>query len=50
MLFADLKPQVAVTLLPGLPAYILFMCIRHTDFVNDEEKASKTCSVFKVVT
>jgi myosin-5 len=27
-----------VSLLPGLPAYILFMCIRHTDFTNDEEK------------
>ncbi|XP_054279391.1 unconventional myosin-Va isoform X2 [Macrosteles quadrilineatus] len=34
----DLKPQIAVTLLPGLPAYILFMCVRHTDFINDEEK------------
>ncbi|XP_063217828.1 unconventional myosin-Va isoform X2 [Bacillus rossius redtenbacheri] len=37
-LIHDLKPQVAITLLPGLPAYILFMCIRHTDFVNDDEK------------
>lgn len=35
---ADLKPRVAVTLLPGLPAYILFMCVRHTDFVNDDDK------------
>lgn len=24
--------------LPGLPAYILFMCIRHTDYMNDDEK------------
>lgn len=37
---ADLKPQVAITLLPGLPAYILFMCVRHTDFINDEEKVN----------
>lgn len=37
-LFLELKPRVAVTLLPGLPAYILFMCIRHTDHVNDDEK------------
>lgn len=22
----------------GLPAYVLFMCIRHTDYVNDDEK------------
>ena len=29
---------MAVSLLPGLPAYILFMCIRHTDFTNDDDK------------
>ncbi|XP_011698076.1 PREDICTED: unconventional myosin-Va isoform X3 [Wasmannia auropunctata] len=34
----ELKPRVAITLLPGLPAYILFMCIRHTDCINDDEK------------
>lgn len=27
-----------MSLLPGLPAYILFMCIRHTDFNNDDDK------------
>ncbi|XP_067003336.2 unconventional myosin-Va [Anabrus simplex] len=37
-LIFDLKPRIAVTLLPGLPAYILFMCIRHTDNINDDEK------------
>ncbi|XP_043526120.1 unconventional myosin-Va isoform X2 [Frieseomelitta varia] len=37
-LVIDLKPRIAVTLLPGLPAYILFMCIRHTDCINDDEK------------
>lgn len=37
-LIYDLKPKVAVTLLPGLPAYILFMCIRHTDYINDDDK------------
>ncbi|KAK7862317.1 hypothetical protein R5R35_014678 [Gryllus longicercus] len=37
-LIHDLKPRVAITLLPGLPAYILFMCIRYTDHVNDDEK------------
>ena len=36
--FSDLKPKVAAGLLPGLPAYILFMCVRHTDYVNDDEK------------
>lgn len=39
MLFiSDLKPKIATILLPGLPAYILFMCIRHTDYINDDEK------------
>ncbi|XP_015428617.1 PREDICTED: unconventional myosin-Va [Dufourea novaeangliae] len=37
-LVIDLNPRIAVTLLPGLPAYILFMCIRHTDCINDDEK------------
>lgn len=27
-LIFDLTPRVAITLLPGLPAYIVFMCIR----------------------
>lgn len=27
-LITDLTPRVAITLLPGLPAYIVFMCIR----------------------
>lgn len=29
-----------MTLLPGLPAYILFMCIRHTDCINDDDKVT----------
>ncbi|XP_066588224.1 unconventional myosin-Va isoform X2 [Prorops nasuta] len=37
-LVIELKPRVAVTLLPGLPAYILFMCVRHTDYINDDDK------------
>lgn len=37
-LINDLKPRTAITLLPGLPAYILMMCIRHTDYINDDEK------------
>ncbi|XP_071571987.1 unconventional myosin-Va isoform X1 [Temnothorax nylanderi] len=37
-LVIELKPRIAVTLLPGLPAYILFMCIRHTDCINDDDK------------
>ncbi|XP_052268042.1 unconventional myosin-Va-like [Dreissena polymorpha] len=37
-LIVDLTPKVATCLLPGLPAYLLFMCVRHTDFDNDDEK------------
>uniref|UniRef100_A0A7N8XK57 Myosin VC n=1 Tax=Mastacembelus armatus TaxID=205130 RepID=A0A7N8XK57_9TELE len=35
----DLKPKgVVVNVIPGLPAYILFMCVRHADYLNDEAK------------
>lgn len=35
----ELKPKgVVVNMIPGLPAYILFMCIRHADYLNDEAK------------
>ncbi|CAF0778200.1 unnamed protein product [Didymodactylos carnosus] len=32
----ELKPRLAAKFLPGLPAYILFMCIRYIDFLDDE--------------
>lgn len=35
-----------MALLPGLPAYIVFMCIRHTDYVNDDEKVKAILSAF----
>uniref|UniRef100_A0A669CFJ9 Myosin VC n=1 Tax=Oreochromis niloticus TaxID=8128 RepID=A0A669CFJ9_ORENI len=35
----DLKLKgVAVNMIPTLPAYILFMCIRHADYLNDDAK------------
>ena len=34
---SDLKPKVACQLLPGLPAYCLFMLIRHLDHINDDK-------------
>jgi myosin-5 len=37
-LIVDLKTQTAINCLPGLPAYILFMCIRYTDYLNDDLK------------
>ncbi|XP_055621757.1 unconventional myosin-Va isoform X2 [Toxorhynchites rutilus septentrionalis] len=36
-LVTDLKPRVAVTLVPSLPAYVVFMCIRYTDLVNTDQ-------------
>ncbi|XP_068180501.1 unconventional myosin-Va isoform X1 [Antennarius striatus] len=38
-LILELKPRgVAVNLIPGLPSYILFMCLRHADYLNDDQK------------
>ncbi|XP_057692410.1 unconventional myosin-Vc isoform X3 [Corythoichthys intestinalis] len=38
-LILDLKPKgVAVNMIPVLPAYILFMCVRHVDYLSDEDK------------
>ena len=34
----DFHPKNADGLLPGLPAYIIFMCIRHADDINDDRK------------
>ncbi|XP_034032086.1 unconventional myosin-Va-like isoform X2 [Thalassophryne amazonica] len=36
-----LKPRgVAVNFVPGLPAYIIFMCLRYADILNDDERVS----------
>ncbi|XP_057216425.1 unconventional myosin-Vb isoform X1 [Triplophysa rosa] len=37
-LVTDMKPQVVSATVPCLPAYILFMCIRHADYINDDQK------------
>ncbi|MGH0182879.1 UNVERIFIED_CONTAM: hypothetical protein FKN15_010692 [Acipenser sinensis] len=37
-LITDMKPQVVSATVPCLPAYILFMCIRHADYMNDDQK------------
>lgn len=37
--FTDLKPKgVVVNMIPGLPAFLLFMCVRHADYLNDDER------------
>lgn len=38
--FIELRPETALKLLPGLPAYILFMCIRYYDFSKEEKRVS----------
>ncbi|XP_029436017.1 unconventional myosin-Vb isoform X3 [Rhinatrema bivittatum] len=37
-LILDLKPQLVSATVPCVPAYILFMCIRHADYINDDQK------------
>lgn len=38
-LVLDLQPAIALSAQPsGLPAYILFMMIRYTDYINDDNK------------
>ncbi|CAH2296742.1 unconventional myosin-Vb isoform X2 [Pelobates cultripes] len=37
-LIIDLKPELMTATVPCLPAYILFMCIRHADYINDDQK------------
>ncbi|KAL7980035.1 hypothetical protein Chor_001303 [Crotalus horridus] len=32
------EPKLVKNLILGLPAYILFMCIRHADYLNDDQK------------
>ncbi|XP_028306727.1 LOW QUALITY PROTEIN: unconventional myosin-Vc [Gouania willdenowi] len=35
----DLKPKgVVVNMIPNLPSFLLFMCVRHADYLNDEAK------------
>ena len=34
----ELKPQALAGTVPCLPAYILYMCIRHADYVNADLK------------
>ncbi|XP_074787468.1 unconventional myosin-Vb isoform X2 [Athene noctua] len=37
-LIIDLKPQAVSASVPCLPAYILYMCIRHADYISDDQK------------
>ncbi|XP_078142481.1 unconventional myosin-Vb isoform X1 [Centroberyx gerrardi] len=37
-LITDIRPNAVSATVPCLPAYILFMCIRHADYINDDQK------------
>lgn len=37
-LITDMNPKSMADATPGLPAHILFMCIRHCDHVNDDRR------------
>uniref|UniRef100_UPI0037E74A1C unconventional myosin-Vb isoform X2 n=1 Tax=Semicossyphus pulcher TaxID=241346 RepID=UPI0037E74A1C len=37
-LITDVRPNTVSATVPCLPAYILFMCIRHADYINDDQK------------
>ncbi|XP_068562946.1 unconventional myosin-Vb isoform X1 [Cebidichthys violaceus] len=37
-LISDIRPNTVSGTVPCLPAYILFMCIRHADYINDDQK------------
>ncbi|XP_022802810.1 unconventional myosin-Va-like isoform X2 [Stylophora pistillata] len=53
-LITDMNPKSMADATPGLPAHILFMCIRHCDHVNDDRRmqsllTSSINSIRKVV-
>jgi myosin-5 len=43
-LVTDLTTRTAITLLPSLPAYVLFMCIRYTDLLNADTQVKTLLS------
>ncbi|XP_077994009.1 unconventional myosin-Va-like isoform X2 [Glandiceps talaboti] len=43
-LITDFRPKLAEGLLPGLSAYVIFMCLRHADYTNDDMKVKSLLS------
>nr|XP_057913382.1 unconventional myosin-Vb isoform X2 [Doryrhamphus excisus] len=37
-LITDMRPDDVSGTVPCLPAYVLFMCVRHADYINDDHK------------
>lgn len=42
-LFTDIRADVALSLPPGLPTSVLFLCIRHIDYSGDRDRARSLC-------
>ena len=34
--------------MPGLPAYIIFMCVRHIDHLDDDEKVEQSGTIAQI--
>ncbi|XP_023162899.2 unconventional myosin-Va isoform X1 [Drosophila hydei] len=45
-LLSSLTPRTVVGLLPGFPAYLIFMCIRYTDLTNADDDVRELLSKF----
>lgn len=45
-LVTDLTPRTAITLIPSLPACLLFMCIRYTDLLNADNQVKTLLTNF----
>ncbi|XP_030388121.1 unconventional myosin-Va isoform X2 [Scaptodrosophila lebanonensis] len=45
-LLSNLTPRTVVGLLPGFPAYLIFMCIRYTDLTNADDDVRELLSKF----
>ncbi|RXM98508.1 Unconventional myosin-Vb [Acipenser ruthenus] len=43
-LITGLRPEVTRTLTPGLPAHILFLCMRQADWRGEEQRARALCT------
>ncbi|XP_073798784.1 unconventional myosin-Vc isoform X1 [Danio rerio] len=49
ILILELKPRgVGVNMIPGLAAHLLFMCVRHADYLNDGNKLK--CLMNNIIT
>ncbi|XP_067632478.1 unconventional myosin-Va isoform X2 [Eurosta solidaginis] len=47
-LVTGMTPRLAIGLLPGFPAYVIFMCIRYTDLINADDDVRDLLSKFVV--